>query len=80
MTTGSKWLALLKSRRLWLAIVAVAQTVVLQGAGVDPQVWQTINGVIAVVIAFVTVDDTATNITTTIHQVKAADREAAAKQ
>ena len=78
MTTGNKWVELLKSRRLWLAVVAVIQTVALQTSGVDPAIWQTINAVIVVLIAILTVDDTAATVTTTIHKVHQAKADAEA--
>jgi Ca2+/H+ antiporter len=47
------------SRRFWLMLVAVVQTIVLGYLGVKPEVWNAINALLVVVIAAYTVDDTA---------------------
>ena len=52
--------ALLRSRKFWLAIVALAQTILCQFVPQFPQeVWLYINGVLAVLIAAIAVEDAA---------------------
>ncbi len=52
--------ALLRSRKFWLAIVALAQTILFQFVPQFPQeVWLSINGVLAVLIAAIAVEDAA---------------------
>jgi arginine exporter protein ArgO len=50
---------LLYSRKFWLAVVAVAQTVVLHYLKVEPDVWQAIDLLIGVVIAGIAAEDAA---------------------
>jgi hypothetical protein len=57
---------LLKSRSFWLAVVAVVQTVVLYYFQVPQAIWLSINALIGVVIAALTVDDAARAIVTEI--------------
>ena len=52
--------SLLKSRKFWLAMLALAQTVLFQYFPQFPQaVWQAIDGVLAVLIAAIAVEDAA---------------------
>ena len=51
--------ALLYSRKFWLAVVAVAQTVVLHYLKVEPDVWQAIDLLIGIVIAGIAAEDAA---------------------
>jgi len=52
--------ALLRSRKFWLAVVALAQTILFQFVPQFPQeVWLSINGVLAVLIAAIAVEDAA---------------------
>jgi arginine exporter protein ArgO len=51
---------LVRSRKFWLAVVALAQTVLFQFVpDFPPEVWQSINAVIAVVIAGIAIEDAA---------------------
>lgn len=51
---------LVRSRKFWLAVVALIQTVVFQFVpNFPPEVWQSINAVIAVVIAGIAIEDAA---------------------
>lgn len=51
---------LLRSRKFWLAVLAVGQTVLFQFVPDFPQeVWIAINGLILAVIAGITVEDAA---------------------
>jgi len=52
--------ALLHSRKFWLAVVALVQTILFQFVPQFPQeVWLSINGVLAVLIAAIAVEDAA---------------------
>ena len=51
--------SLLKSRKFWLAVVAVAQTVILHYVQVPQDIWMSINVLIGVVIAGIAVEDAA---------------------
>jgi arginine exporter protein ArgO len=51
--------SLLKSRKFWLAVVGVAQTVVLHYFQVPQDIWIAINVLIGVVIAGIAVEDAA---------------------
>lgn len=52
--------SLLRSRKFWLATVALAQTIVFQFVPNFPkEVWQSIDGLIAVLIAAIAVEDAA---------------------
>jgi uncharacterized membrane-anchored protein len=54
---------LLRSRKFWLAVVALIQTLVFQFLPQFPaEVWQSINVVIGVVIAAIAVEDAADKI------------------
>lgn len=48
-----------KSKQLWLAVVALVQTIVLNYTGVSTEIWVAIDGIIAVLITMLTVDDVA---------------------
>jgi len=48
---------LLKSRKFWLAVVGVVQVIVLDFLGLDPEIWQAIAALIAVLIAGIAVED-----------------------
>lgn len=48
---------LLKSRKFWLAVFGVIQAVVLFYFEVPEEIWQTIAGLVAVVIAGIAVED-----------------------
>lgn len=50
---------LLKSRSFWLAVIAVVQTIILSYFQVPQAIWLSINALIGVVIAALTVDDAA---------------------
>ena len=49
--------SLLKSRKFWLAVVGVVQVIVLDAFGVNPEIWQAIAGLLAVLIAGIAVED-----------------------
>jgi hypothetical protein len=49
--------SLLKSRKFWLAVVAVVQTVVLHFVSVPQDIWVAIDVLIAVVIAGIALED-----------------------
>lgn len=49
--------SLLKSRKFWLAVVAVVQTVVLHFVNVPQDIWVAIDALIAVVIAGIALED-----------------------
>ena len=52
--------ALLHSRKFWLAVVALAQTILFQFVPTFPkEVWQAIDGVLSVLIAAIAVEDAA---------------------
>lgn len=46
-----------KSRKFWLAIVGVVQVIVLDGLGLNPEIWQAIAGLIGVLIAGIALED-----------------------
>jgi hypothetical protein len=46
-----------KSRKFWLAVVGVVQVIVLDGFGLDPEIWQAIAGLIGVLIAGIALED-----------------------
>jgi hypothetical protein len=49
--------ALVRSRKFWLAVVAVIQTVVLHYVSVPQDIWLAIDGMIALVIAGIALED-----------------------
>jgi len=52
--------ALLHSRKFWLAVVALVQTILFQFVPAFPkEVWLSISGVLAVLIAAIAVEDAA---------------------
>lgn len=52
--------SLLRSRKFWLAMLALAQTIVFQFFPQFPQaVWQSIDGVLVVLIASIAAEDAA---------------------
>lgn len=48
---------LLKSRKFWLAVFGVVQAVVLHYLAVPDEIWQSIAGLVAVLIASIAVED-----------------------
>lgn len=48
---------LLQSRKFWLAVFAVIQAVVLHYLAVPEQIWQSIAGLVAVLIASIAIED-----------------------
>jgi predicted choloylglycine hydrolase len=53
-------LALLRSRKFWLAVIAVVQTIVFQFyPEFPPAMWQAIDGLLAVLIAGIAIEDAA---------------------
>jgi hypothetical protein len=55
------WLSnLLLSRKFWLAVVALAQTILFNiYPNFSPALWQSIDGLIAVILVIWTIDDNA---------------------
>lgn len=54
---------LLRSRKFWLAVLAMVQTILFSSLpNFPPEIWQSINLVLIVVIGMMTVDDTAQHI------------------
>jgi hypothetical protein len=53
---------LAKSRRFWLAVFAIVQTIVMSYLNIKPEVWQSIAALVAVLIAAITVDDVTYNL------------------
>ena len=51
--------SLLKSRKFWLAVVAVVQAVVLHFLDVPQDIWQSIMALIGVLITMIAVEDAA---------------------
>ena len=49
--------SLLHSRKFWLAIVAVAQSIILHYFSIDPVIWQSIDALIGVLIASIALED-----------------------
>lgn len=54
--------SLLRNRSFWMAVLALAQTLVLKYAGVDSDVWMSINAILLVVIANFTIEDAAEKV------------------
>jgi hypothetical protein len=52
-------LGLLKSRKFWIAIIAVVQTILLDGLGVSMEIWGIIDGIAAVLIGSIAWEDAA---------------------
>ncbi len=53
---------LLKSRKFWLAVFAVAQTVILYYVNVPKEIWTAIDALVITVIVGITVEDSALKI------------------
>lgn len=53
---------LLKSRKFWLAVFGVIQSVVLYYLNVPDEIWQTIAALVATVIAGIAIEDAGRNI------------------
>jgi len=52
--------ALLRSRKFWLAVVAVIQTIIFTAVPTFPQdVWQAINELLVILIATIAIEDAA---------------------
>ena len=51
--------SLLQSRKFWLAVFGVLQAIVFNYLAVDPEVWQAIAGLVAVLIASIAAEDVA---------------------
>jgi len=51
--------ALLRSRKFWLTVIAVLQTVLLQYFGVSQELWQAINTLLMALVGFIAVEDAA---------------------
>jgi len=54
--------SLLKSRKFWLAVVGVVQVIVLDALGLNPEIWQAIAALLAVLIAGIAVEDAGSNM------------------
>jgi hypothetical protein len=50
---------LLHSRKFWLAILAVAQSIALEALGMEPELWLAIDGVLLVLINSIAKEDAA---------------------
>jgi hypothetical protein len=60
MQNPSPFQALLKSRKFWLAVIAVVQTVVFQFIPSMPdEVWQAINVILLFLVGMIAVEDAA---------------------
>jgi hypothetical protein len=53
---------LLHSRKFWLAVVAVIQSVILHFYNIDPVIWQSIDALIGVLIASIAIEDAGAKI------------------
>lgn len=53
---------LLKSRKFWLAAFGVIQAIVFHYMEVDPEVWQSIAALVAVLIASIAAEDAALKV------------------
>jgi len=51
--------SLLRSRKFWLALFGVVQTVVLHLVNVEPAVWQAVDGLVLALIAAIAGEDMA---------------------
>lgn len=51
--------SLLRSRKFWLAVFGLGQTIVLHLVNVDPAVWQAIDALVIVLIAAIAGEDMA---------------------
>ena len=56
--------SLLKSRKFWLAVFGVLQSVVLHYLQVPDEIWQSIAGLVAVLIGSIALEDAGRNIST----------------
>lgn len=54
--------SLLRSRKFWLAIFGIVQTVVLHYFQVPDEIWQAIAGLVGVLIAGIAIEDAGRNI------------------
>jgi len=60
MQNPSPFQALLKSRKFWLAVIAVVQTIVFQFIPSMPdEVWQAINVILLFLVGMIAVEDAA---------------------
>ena len=50
-------LSLFKSRKFWLAVFGIVQVVVLHYFNVPDEIWQSIAGLVAVLIAGIAIED-----------------------
>ena len=57
---------LIESAEFWLAIVALAQTILLNYLGVPSDIWQAVNAILLVMIGALTADRATMNISRTI--------------
>lgn len=53
---------LLRSRKFWLMIVGIVQTIVLEYFGVSQEVWQAINTLLLILIGAIAVEDAGAKI------------------
>ena len=51
---------LLRSRKFWLAVFGVVQTIVLELFNVDPTIWAAIDALVIALITAIAVEDAAT--------------------
>lgn len=56
---GDPLRSLLRSRKFWLAVFGLGQTIVLHLVSVDPAVWQAIDALVIVLIAAIAGEDMA---------------------
>jgi len=49
--------SLLYSRKFWLAVFAIVQSVVLHYLSVPDEIWQSVAGLVAVLIASIAIED-----------------------
>ena len=54
--------SLLHSRKFWLTVVAILQTVLLQYFEVAPEIWEAINTILMFLIGMIAVEDAATKL------------------
>lgn len=55
---------LLKSRKFWLAVFGVIQSIVLHYLQIPDEIWQSIAGLVAVLIASIAIEDAGRNVST----------------
>lgn len=46
-----------KSRKFWLAVFAVAQTVILHYVNIDPEIWAAIDALVITLITGIAIED-----------------------